>query len=97
MSYAGGAGSGAAAQQAYMNLALKAMGCIVSVEPDMFLDVVAVVDGPLVVTHEGGLFSTKYTYLVSHKGFVFHTKHTAPLDLPPGCQVLRAKKLWLPS
>ena len=70
---------------------------IVRVEPDDFLGILQRQQGALVVHATGGFFSTNYQYLTSYKGLAFFTKAPAPLDLPPGTEVVQAKKMWVPG
>jgi len=50
-----------------------------------------------VVHAEGGLFSTKYRYLVSYKGFAFFAKSSEPIHLPAHVETIRAAKIWVPD
>ena len=89
---AGAAGAAAARMQA-----IKASGTIVQVEPEVFLRLAAREDQPLVVhAPPGGVFNTKHQYLMSHKGLCFATRSQEPLALPRGCDVVEARKVWLP-
>ena len=45
----------------------------------------------------GGFFSTNYRYLTSCKGLAFFTRAPEPLDLPPGTELIRARKFWMPG
>ena len=90
-----GAAAGAAA--AAIALAVKASGTIVRVEPDEFGRILARQPSLLVVTAEGGFFSTKYQYLTSYKGLAFFTKSGVPLSLPDGTEVVAARKIWIPG
>ena len=89
----GAAGAAAAA----IAKAIKASGVIVCVEPDDFLGIVKRQPGALVVHATGGFFTTNYQYLTSYKGLAFFTKAPAELDLPPGTEVVQAKKIWVPG
>jgi hypothetical protein len=93
---AGAAGAAGAAAAAVVQ-AIKASGVIVCVEPDEFLGIVQRQPGLLVVRATGGFFSTNYKYLTSYKGQAFFTKTTAPLDLPPGIELVKAKGIWVPG
>ncbi len=90
-------GAGAAAGAAAAIAAIKASGVIVIVEPDDFVGVVKRQPGALVVHATGGFFSTSYRYLTSYKGLAFYTKARAPLDLPPGTELVQAKAIWVPG
>ncbi len=91
---AGGAGAAAAAA---IVKAIKASGVIVCVEPDDFVGILKRQPGALVVHATGGFFSTNYKYLTSYKGLAFFTKVPAPLDLPPGTELVQAKSIWVPG
>jgi hypothetical protein len=92
-----GASAGAAAAAAAMAQAIKASGAIVNVGPDDFLHILSRQKEPLVVHATGGFFSTSYMYLSSYKGLAFYTKSPSPLDLPSGCEIIEAKKIWIPG
>lgn len=94
---AGAAGGAAAAAAAAAANATRAMGTIVRVEPDQFLDVLRRHPGGLVVHATGGFFSTNYQYLTSYKGLAFYTKASHPLDLPDGAELIPAKSIWVPG
>jgi len=93
---AAGAGAGAAAAAAIAN-AIKASGAIINVESRDFEAILRRAEAPLVVTAQGGVFSTNYQYLTSYKGLVFFTKTQTPLLLPPGIELIAAKKIWIPG
>jgi len=92
-----GATAGAAAAAAAIANAIKASGAIVSVEPSDFEIILARMERPLVVSAEGGFFSTKYQYLTSYKGLIFHTKTLQPLTLSSRVELIPSKKIWIPS
>ena len=77
--------------------AVRSFGVIVTVDPDEFSEIVSRQDSPLVVQSEGGVFSTRYTYLVSHKGLTFYTKSVNPLSLPAGTEIVAAKSIAIPG
>ena len=93
MSASGGAVMAAAA----IANAIKASGVVVNVAPEDFAAIVRRIERPLVVTAEGGLFSTSYKYLTGYKGLAFYTKARAPLALPPDAEVVRAKGISIPQ
>lgn len=92
-----GAAGGAAAGAAAIAKAIKASGVIVHIEPDDFVGILKRQPGALVVHATGGFFSTNYQYMTSYKGLAFFTKAPAPLDLPPGTEVVQARKMWVPG
>ena len=77
--------------------AAKASGAIVRIQPDEFRTILQKAPEPLVVVHEGGMFSTKYEYLMGYKGLVFFTSSKEQLGLPPGASVVKATKIWIPG
>ena len=89
------ASAGAAA--AAIAKAVKASGTIVRVEPEEFARLLTRQPGMLVVSAEGGLFSTKYQYLTAYKGLAFFTESATPLTLPSGCELVVARKIWIPG
>lgn len=91
------AGAGGAAAAAAIANAIKASGVIVRVEPDDFVGILKRQPGALVVHATGGFFNTNYQYLTSYKGLAFFTKAPAPLDLPPGTELVQAKRIWMPG
>ena len=91
----GGAVAGAAA--AAIANAIKASGVVVRVSPDDFQSLLARGKDALVVHAKGGLFWTKYRYLVSYKGFAFFTESSEPILLPAYIEAIRAAKIWVPN
>ena len=91
------AAAGAAAAAAAVAKAIKASGTIVSLEPQEFLRVLAHNDGGLVVRAPGGFLSSGTKYLTSYKGLAFYTSSKEPLSLPRACDVIDAKKIWIPG
>jgi hypothetical protein len=89
--------AGGTAAAAAAIVAIKASGVIVRVEPDEFVGILKRQPGALVVHATGGFFSTNYRYLTSYKGLAFYTKARAPLDLPPGTELVQARSIWVPG
>ncbi len=87
----------AAASAAAIANAIKASGVLVNVAPEDFAAVLRRIERPLVVTSEGGYFTTHYKYLTSYKGLAFYTKARAPLVLPAGAEVVRAQGISIPQ
>jgi hypothetical protein len=92
-----GAGATAATAAAAIAQAIKASGVIVQLESAEFLRILQKERGLLVVHATGGIFKTNYQYLTSYKGLAFFTKSLDPLNLPSGCEVVQAGKIWIPS
>jgi hypothetical protein len=91
------AGGASAAAAAAAIAAIKASGVIVHVESEEFAGILKRQPGALVVHATGGFFSTEYRYLTSYKGLAFYTKTRAPLELPPGTELVQAKSIWVPG
>jgi hypothetical protein len=91
------AGAVAAAAAAAAANAIKATGVVVRVEPAAFLAILARAEAPLVVTGQGGLFTTHYQYLTSYKGLAFFTRSPEELALPRGAEVVRAESISIPD
>jgi len=91
------AGAVAAAAAAAIANAIKASGAIVRMEPDEFERLLHRAENPLLVCATGGLFRTNFQYLFGYKGMVFFTKASQPLSVPPGTEIVRAEKIWIPN
>ena len=91
-----GAGAAAAAAAAVAK-AVKASGAIVNVEPDEFRKLLGHNAQGLVVHAVGGLFSTRHKYLMGYKGLAFYTSAREAILLPSTCQIVEAKKIWIPG
>jgi hypothetical protein len=92
------AGSSTAAAAAAARIAaIKASGVIVRVEPEDFVGILKRQPGALVVHAPGGFFNTSHRYLTSYKGLAFYAKARAPLDLPPGTELVQARSMWVPG
>ena len=90
------AGAAAAAAAAIAN-AIKASGVLVNVSPEDFAAILRRTEKPLVVTAQGGFFSTSYKYLTSYKGLAFYTKSPAPLILPMDAELVKANGISIPQ
>src|SRR3989442_10763330 len=97
MSNGGAVGGAIAGAAAAIANAIKASGVVVRVSPDDFQSLLARAKETLVVHGTGGLFSTKYRYLVSYKGFAFYTQSSQPIQLPAHVETIRVAKIWVPD
>lgn len=88
-------GGGAAAAAARVQ-AVRANGVIVRLAPEPFRDLLKHARELLVVHAPGGFFSPNHRYLTSYKGLAFTTDTTDEIDLPPGTEIVEAKKIWIP-
>ena len=91
-----GAAAAGAAAAAIAN-AIKASGILIRLGPQDFESILQRTRNSLIVTATGGLFSTKYKYLVSYKGLAFYTISSDPLILPSDAEVVTAKSIWIPG
>lgn len=90
-------GAAGAAAVAAIIQAVKASGAIVRVEPDAFRGLVSRNPSGLVVRAPAGLFSNRHAYLMSYKGLAFYTKSHEPIALPATCEMVEARKIWVPG
>ncbi len=105
MTYGTSAATTSAAAAEARRRAVTAMGLIVRVDSERFLDVLAKSQNPLVLmtptivmTWQGWRpgIGHKIRYATSYKGFLFVTDAATLLDLPEGVEVLAAEKINLP-
>jgi hypothetical protein len=89
--------AGAAAAAAAIAKAIKASGVVVRVSPEDFQSILSRAEGALVVHAQGGIFRTKYKYLLGYKGFAFFTESTEPMYLPARIETVRAGRIWIPG
>jgi hypothetical protein len=85
-----------AAAAAALAQATKAMGGIVKVEPEVFMQLLEKTDSPWVVGAKGGFFGPKFKYLASLKGFFFYTESSSVLTLG-NAELIWAEKIWIPG
>jgi hypothetical protein len=95
MAHAGWAGGGAAAAAAIAQ-AIKASGAIVKVSDRDFAAIVDRTPEPLVVYAQGRFLAPKHQYLTSYRGLIFHATAQTPIPLPGKCEMVIAKKIWIP-
>jgi len=91
------AGIAAPVAMAAIAEAIKASGAIVRLEPRDFEAILKRTEAPLVVCAQGGVFTTKYSYLTAYKGLIFYTKTQTPLLLPRGTELINARQIWIPG
>jgi hypothetical protein len=91
------AAAGAAAAAAAIARAIKASGAIVRRIPDQCLSRVDRNDEALVVHSPGGVLRSQHRYLTGYRGFVFFTKSSEPLALPADCEIIEARRIWIPN
>ena len=90
------AGASGAAADAIAN-AIKVSGAIVRVDPGDLMNILRRQEALLVVHSPGGIFSSSHRYLCSYKGLAFFAKSSEQLRLPPGSEVIEARKIWIPG
>ena len=91
---AAGAAAAAIAQ------AIKASGVLVQVEPADLLNLLELLEEPLVIeahTPRVLFIGPRHRYLTTYKGLAFYADSPEPLDLPPHAEVVPSKKLWIPG
>ncbi len=86
-----------AAAAAAVAAAIKASGSIVRVEPDEFRKLLNHNMDGLVVHAVGGLFSNRHQYLMGYKGLAFFTSSKEPIPVPRTCEIVEARKIWIPG
>jgi hypothetical protein len=78
--------------------AIKAIGSIVELTPESFVNLLALIEDPLIVAkYPSGVFDNKYQFLVGHKGLVFYTKSREKIPLPPQATIIEARRIGLPT
>ena len=87
---------GAVVAAAAVAAAIKASGAIVRVEASEFRRLLGQNPEPLVVHAPGGVFARKHQYLMGYRGLVFHATSPDAVSMPPRCQVVESKKIWVP-
>jgi hypothetical protein len=90
-------GAHVAAHAAAVANAIKAFGTVVRVSPEEFRKVLNRCDDGLVVTAEGGVFTTKHLYLLGYKGFVFFCRSPEPIEIPRHLEVVQAESVAVPQ
>jgi hypothetical protein len=87
----------AAAGAAVIAEAIRAAGTIVRLEPEGLRQIMRRQETPLVVVSASRFLWTTYHYLTSYRGLAFYAKAREPIALPPRCEVIEAKQIWIPS
>ncbi|TET50619.1 MAG: hypothetical protein E3J64_08020 [Anaerolineales bacterium] len=90
------AGSGAAAV-AVIAQAIKASGAIVNLDPEGLQEIIRRQDRPLIVFAVSRFPRMRYKYLTSYKGLAFYAESRQPLALSPLCEIVEAKRIWIPG
>jgi len=91
------ANGGAAAAAAAIIRAIKASGVFVRLSPEEFQALLPRARNAIVVQARGGLFYSKYKYVLSYKGIAFHTKSPEPIHIPADIETVQAKRIWAPN
>jgi hypothetical protein len=92
-----GAAAASSAAAAAVIQAVKASGVIVTVRPEDFLALLDLNDEPVTVHAMGGFFSRTHQYLTSYRGLAFFAQSPVSLPIPDHCQLIEAKKIWVPG
>lgn len=77
--------------------ATKVSGTIVKLEPTSFVNLLATMDKPMIITAYTGLFNKKHHYLTSYKGFAFYTQSVEKLPVPETSEIIEAESIWVPD
>ena len=79
--------------------ASAAMGVVITVEADDFLQIVSKTDNPLVVVAAERKLGKgiQYKYLMSYRGLVFYTVTDDPLRLPASTEFVQTAKIRVPQ
>ncbi len=71
---------------------------VIRVEPDEFQRLAYLQDNPLIVFADStSFFSTNYKYLTTYRELIFYCYSPTTLRLPDNAEIVKAKKLNLPS
>jgi hypothetical protein len=89
-------GAAGAAAAAAVIRAIKASGVIVRVPPDEFTTILEQNPQGLVVHARGGFMYRRHTYLMGYRGLAFCTLAPEAIPIPRGCQLVEAKRIWIP-
>jgi len=92
----GGAAAAAGAAAAIVR-AIKASGVFVRLPPEEFQALLPRARNAIVVQGRGGLFYSKYKYVLSYKGLAFHTRSPEPIHIPAEIETVQAKRIWTPD
>jgi len=83
--------------QGAIGWAVKAVGALVKVEPEVFLAIVKRYPSPLVIYSKSeSLFRVRHHYATSYKGFAFLVSCPEPLPIPGTAEVVVAKEIVVP-
>lgn len=93
----GGGGAAAAAAAAAVARAIKASGAIVKVPPEDFQKLLDQNAQGLVVHAPPSFFYRRHKYIMGFKGLAFYAVTAEPLSVPRSCQVVEAKRIWIPG
>ena len=88
--------NGAAAAAAIIR-AIKASGVVVRLPPEEFQSLLPRARNAIVVQARGGLFYSKYKYVLSYKGLAFYTKSPEPIHIPADIETVQARRIWAPD
>jgi hypothetical protein len=91
------AGAAAAGAMAAMMNAVRAMGTLVEVEAEVFVDLVKRESPRLIVHAPTGFFVKKQRYLAGMAGLAFYTNSQKELNFDARVPVVSARKIWIPG
>ena len=90
-------GAAVAAAAAAVAKAIKASGTIVRLHPEEFRKLLQQNPEGLVVHAPPSFFARRHQYLMGYKGLAFYASTPEVISLPVKCQVVEAKKIWIPG
>jgi len=91
------AAGAAGAAHAAMVQAIRAIGTMVKVEPQGFLQILSKNPEPLVVVSQFGIFERWWRYVTSYKGLCFVADSPSELLLPHSAEVILAHDTYIPG
>ncbi len=96
-SQAGTAAASQATAAGAVTQAIKASGSIVRVDQEAFEQILQRTDRKLVIACPARtkLFG-RHQYAVNYQGFTFYLKHKELIQIPPGFEIIEAKRIWVP-
>jgi hypothetical protein len=87
----------AAAAHAAMVQAVRAIGTMVKVDPQGFLQIISKNSEPLVVVSRFGIFERWWRYVTSYKGLCFVADSPSELLLPHAAEIIQADETYIPG
>nr|MBN2278654.1 hypothetical protein [candidate division Zixibacteria bacterium] len=86
---------GAVSQRSLIASALRVTGAVVEVSLEIFGQMMARLDEPLVIVSRCGWMKSDFRYLTCYKGFILCTRTREVLLFPDNVEVIKADKICL--